>query len=151
MVNVSGHMRIIKELIEHPESVSGEPITFFFIHEFDVDVGKSKFHTFTERDAAPNILQRKYCNEKGLRAPELPHVRQLYHYILEPIKNRGSGTPMCEFGELGNILEQLLACFALRKCPLVQLVKRSYCRKGRIAERQELDVVSVDNSLAETR
>ena len=103
MVNVSGHMRIIKELIEHPESVSGEPITFFFIHEFDVDVGKSKFHTFTERDAAPNILQRKYCNEKGLRGPESRPVLNLHHYILEPIKNRGSPTPMGEFGKLGSV------------------------------------------------
>ena len=47
-------------------------------------------------------------------------VRQLYHYIMKPIKHRGRVTPVGKFGELGNNLEQVLTwgCW-IRKCPLV--------------------------------
>ena len=100
--NFMGQIRKFKELIEHAESVSGEPITLFILH-LDVDVGESKLHTCTVWYFAPNIIQRKYCNEKGLRGPESRPVLNLHHYILEPIKNRGSPTPMGEFGKLGSV------------------------------------------------
>ena len=91
---------MFKEPLEHAESVSGEPFALFIIH-FNVDVGENKFYRYRaviERDAAANIIQRKYCNEKGLRELKirpLKLVGQLHHYILKPIKHRGRVTPMC--------------------------------------------------------
>ena len=101
--NFMGQIRKFKELIEHAESVSGEPITLFILH-LDVDVGESKLHTCTVWYFAPNIIQRKNCNEKGLRGPESRPVLNLHHYILDPIKNRGSGTPVGKFGDALSLL-----------------------------------------------